>query len=254
MFVFPMAGLSSRFAKAGYDRPKYMLPAGDRNLLEHSISGFSHYFDQSPFLFIHLANAVDPAFIRDSCRRMGLPDRNVAIVALSRYTGGQAETVAQGLRDVQAGQDQPITIFNIDTMYRTFRQPDVALGDDAVDGYLDVMRAEGDHWSFVRPEDARADAGRVLEVTEKVRISELCSTGLYHFRAAGRFLDAFDAVRDVPLDQMQGGERYIAPLYNQIIAAGGDVAYPVIPSTDVRFSGTPNEYVAFVANLPFAYE
>ena len=26
MIVFPMAGLSSRFTKAGYDRPKWMLP------------------------------------------------------------------------------------------------------------------------------------------------------------------------------------------------------------------------------------
>ncbi|ECK7515207.1 capsular biosynthesis protein, partial [Campylobacter jejuni] len=25
IIIFPMAGLSSRFAKAGYDKPKYML-------------------------------------------------------------------------------------------------------------------------------------------------------------------------------------------------------------------------------------
>jgi hypothetical protein len=37
-------------------------------------------------------------------------------------------------------------------------------------------------------------------------------------------------------------ETYIAPIYNQLIAAGGDVRYSLIASEDVRFCGVPAEY------------
>ena len=52
MIVIPMAGLSSRFTKAGYDKPKYMLEAFGRSLFWHAVSSFSNYFDSEDFLFI----------------------------------------------------------------------------------------------------------------------------------------------------------------------------------------------------------
>ena len=54
MIVFPMAGLSSRFTKAGYDRPKWMLPLAGRPLLDWSLLGFSEMFESETFLLIHL--------------------------------------------------------------------------------------------------------------------------------------------------------------------------------------------------------
>ncbi|EOA0230274.1 capsular biosynthesis protein, partial [Escherichia coli] len=36
MIVIPMAGLSSRFKKAGYVKPKYMLEAHGKTLFSHS--------------------------------------------------------------------------------------------------------------------------------------------------------------------------------------------------------------------------
>ena len=44
MIVIPMAGLSSRFFKASYDIPKYMLTAHDESLFDHSVKSFSQYF------------------------------------------------------------------------------------------------------------------------------------------------------------------------------------------------------------------
>jgi hypothetical protein len=252
MFLFPMAGLSSRFTAAGFAQPKYMLRAGDRSLFEHSISGFSAYYENTPFLFIYLADVVDPSFILEGCERRGLPLANVRLAGLPAPTDGQAATVAQGLAIAGIDRCEPITIFNIDTMYRTFRQPQFAL-DPSVDGYLDVFHAQGDHWSFVRPVGEGREQGFACEVTEKRRISDLCSTGLYHFREAGLFLDAFEEIKGVALDHLPGRERYIAPLYNQLIEKGRKVGYRVIPGQDVRFSGTPAEYCDFVDALPFHY-
>ncbi|UXC89786.1 capsular biosynthesis protein [Sphingobium sp. RSMS] len=252
MFLFPMAGLSSRFTAAGFTQPKYMLPAGDRSLFEHSISGFSAYYESTPFLFIYLAEIVDPSFILEGCERRGLPADNVRLAGLPAPTEGQAATVSQGLAIANVDRKEPITIFNIDTMYRTFQQPDFAF-DPSVDGYLDVFQAEGDHWSFVRPFDEAQEQGFACEVTEKRRISQLCSTGLYHFREAGLFMDAFEEIKGVALDHLPGNERYIAPLYNQLIEKGRKIGYRQIAGEDIRFSGTPAEYRDFVEALPFNY-
>lgn len=47
-----MAGMSSRFFKAGYDKPKYMLEATGITLFEHSVLSFKNYFERESFLFI----------------------------------------------------------------------------------------------------------------------------------------------------------------------------------------------------------
>jgi hypothetical protein len=35
----------------------------------------------------------------------------------------------------------------------------------------------------------------------------------------------------------------VAPLYNRLIAAGGDIRYHLIAETEVAFCGTPEQYV-----------
>lgn len=251
MFVFPMAGLSSRFAQAGYTQPKYMLPAGDRTLFEHAISGFRTYYAQERFLFVYLAGRVDPDFILDGCARRGLPRANVELAALSAPTDGQASTVVQGLELAGAPPGERLIIFNIDSAYRRFHLPAFASHAD-VDGYLDVMKAPGDHWSFAAPAEEEADEGIVLAVAEKRRISELCSTGLYYFRTAELFRQAYGGRLDDGEPLLR--ETYIAPLYNWIIKRGGRVMYRTVDAADVAFSGTPDEYQAFLRLMPFEYE
>ena len=46
------------------------------------------------------------------------------------------------------------------------------------------------------------------------------------------------------------GERYIAPLYNQLIADGGDVRLSMLALDDVGMLGTPAQVTAFADNPP----
>ena len=134
-------------------------------------------------------------------------------------------------------------MFNIDTIRPGFRYPSsFALAD--TDGYLEVFRADGDGWSFVEPEPGVADFA-VRRVTEKVRISDLCSTGLYYFRSGAQFLKLYEDVKNTPVEELQGGERYIAPLYNKMIEQGGTVRYHEISAAEIIPCGVPQEYEAF---------
>lgn len=250
MIVIPMAGLSSRFFKAGYELPKYMLDLHGRSVFAHALGSFSAYFESETFLIIcrDLYGTAD--FVRSQSETLGLGGDRLKLVVLDAETSGQAETVALGLRRGDVPGDAPLTIFNIDTFRPGFRFPD-AFDLSEVDGYLEVFHGEGTHWSFVRPDPADAGASRAIEVTEKVRISDLCSDGLYHFRNVQGFFDLYAEIEARDPATLQGGERYVAPLYNIAIGRGADIRYTIIGPQEIRFCGTPDEYQALLALPPF---
>ncbi|MBF7049488.1 capsular biosynthesis protein, partial [Campylobacter volucris] len=53
IIIFPMAGLSSRFFKAGYKKPKYMLNIMQNSVFYNAVIGFKEYFNECTFLFIY---------------------------------------------------------------------------------------------------------------------------------------------------------------------------------------------------------
>lgn len=241
MIVLPMAGLSSRFFKAGYEVPKYMLDLHGRTVFAHALCSFQGFFGREEIVIVARADYGTPDFVAAECDRAGLRPEARRIVVLDAETAGQAETVALGLERAGAPGGAPLTIFNIDTFRPGFRHPG-AFDAGNVDGYVEVFRGQGNHWSFVRP--AEGAGQRAAEVAEKVRISDLCSTGLYHFRNVGMFRDLYAPIAAKDPASLQGGERYIAPLYNDAIRAGRDIRYALIGRDEVLFCGTPDEYEA----------
>lgn len=247
MIVLPMAGLSSRFFKAGYEVPKYMLDLHGASVFAHALGSFTGLFGSERFLIICRDVHDTPDFVRAQCAAMGLPAEALELVVLEAETAGQAETVAEGLRGAGETGTTPITIFNIDTFRPGFAHPGT-FDVDAVDGYLEVFHAPGDHWSFARAEPG---TDRVVEVAEKVRISDLCSDGLYHFRSAEMFLDLYAEIEARDPATLQGGEYYVAPLYNIALRRGMDIRYTLVGPEAIRFCGTPDEYDDLRARPPF---
>lgn len=229
MIIFPMAGRSSRFLKEGYLRPKYELPLGDRSVFSAAVSSFSEYFGSETFRFVVRSDNGARNFVTDEILKLGLA--NWKIIEIDGDTRGQADTVARGISGI-AG-NEPITIFNIDTIRNDFLYPVV---QDMGDGFLEVFHADGENWSFVVP----GEGNSVARTTEKERVSDLCCNGLYHFSMAQDFVDAFnDACGDC---HRQSNEIYVAPLYNFLIARGKDIKFRLIQSNQIEHCGTPSEY------------
>lgn len=238
MIVVPMAGLSRRFTEAGYTVPKYMLPAHGKTLFDHAVESFAALFETETFLFICRDVADTPAFVEASCLKLGI--RSHRCVVLDGPTSGQAETVAIGLKRGAVSGDAAVTIFNIDTFRPGYTYPP----EISADGYLEVFRGKGANWSYVRP--AADNSGKVLETTEKVPISDLCCTGLYHFRSADLYLSAFHDFASAEARKLGLTELYVAPMYNQLIRAGADIRYHLIAKDEVIFCGVPTEYDTFL--------
>lgn len=241
MIIFPMAGKSSRFFNEGYSVPKFMLTAKGKTLFEHAVLSFAQYFESIPFLFITNDSFDTKNFVSKKCIELNIKD--FSIVVLNELTRGQAETVKLGLDELldnSAGYEGPITIFNIDTLRLNFKYPSISSECDA---YIEVFRGEGDHWSFAK--GAGDGSTSVIQTAEKDRISDLCSTGLYHFNSCSQFINAFIEYSRLSKEFWSKGELYIAPLYNILINDGLRVNYHLISSDEVSFFGTPHEYCLF---------
>jgi len=229
MIIIPMAGLSSRFFKAGFTEPKYKLLAYEQTLFEWSLKTFEKYFHDEKFLFICRDVYDTPIFIEQQLKKIGI--KNYQISVLQNDTRGQAETVYLNLDKVP--ENERILIFNIDTYRKNFE-----FFEDECDAYLEVFEGEGEHWSFVEP---IVNTNLVLRTTEKVRISNLCSNGIYFFRNKKIYKYAYEHQ-----DSLNSGEIYIAPLFNNIIKDKCVVKYKIVDKKEHIFMGTPIEYAAFL--------
>ncbi len=245
MIVIPMAGLSRRFAEAGYAVPKYMLEAHGKSLFRHAVESFAAYFEAQPFLFVCRDIAGAPDFVRSECDAMGIASAKVAV--LPAPTSGQAETVALGLDEMAVPDDEPATIFNIDTFRPGLRLPTQGALKIAA-GYLEVFRGDGANWSYARTETGDASS-RVIETAEKRPISSFCCTGLYHFARSGDFRRAY-AYPPPSTSAAEARETYVAPLYNRLIQWGMDIRISLIDRTQIIFCGIPEEYQQFIAGIP----
>lgn len=231
-----MAGRGSRFRDAGYDMPKYRIQAHGRTLFNWSVASLSGFAPVHGAVFVARSGEGARAFISEECAVLGLPEP--AVIELDAETDGQATTALRGL---DACDDAyPVAIFNIDTHVcpGAMRPP-----DDDVKGHIPCFRAPGDHWSFVRLDDA---GRRVMEVREKQRISALATVGLYWFADPATYRDAYRRHFGANGGGYECGEAYIAPMYNAIVAAGGKVTVSELDPADVIPIGTPQELEHFL--------
>lgn len=235
--VITMAGRGSRFYDAGYRVPKYEIMAHERSLFEWSMLSLKNFLTpDSRVVFVCLEENNSSDFVLRQTEALGLTD--VHIVKVKEITDGQA-TSAYLAREPW-NRDWPLLIYNIDTYVnpRALNRADIRPGSD---GWVPCFQAPGEHWSFVK----LGDDGWAVDLAEKQRISDYASIGLYWFNRAARYVELYDRFFSDPKNLVRG-EKYIAPLYRQLLAEGGKVSLSDLRPSDVHVLGTPAELERFL--------
>jgi len=236
--VIPRAGHGRRFIEAGYKLPKYLLEAHGKTSLEWSVDSLPVEL-ADVLIFVALREHERDYQIESRIRDLYGHRSSLAFFFLDQVTGGQAETVMKAAEAINP--EQPLIIFNIDTMFSSPTLKGNLLRDD-VDGVLGSFPSEEPRFSFA----ATDEAGYATLVTEKEPISKNALTGLYHFRRAGDFMDvASEAIKN---NLLMKGEFYVAPLYNTLIERGA--RFILDPAPVHHILGTPGEYEAFTSLNP----
>jgi len=235
MIVLTIAGQSSRFKNEGYSTVKYKLDLCGKSIIENILS---YIPKKSKILLVINKKFNDKQFFQEILEKMQFDFFYIAEIG---DTDGQLISLELGLSQIDKyiSKNEPLTIYNGDTirMIRTWERNDNS---------IEVFKEIGSHWSFVDT------IGKVSLVREKQRISEYCSSGLYHFESLGFFRKHFKSYLNISDDSK---EFFIAPFYDYLIQQGHEIKSYLSARKNFLLCGTPEEYEttinSFRKRIPF---
>jgi dTDP-glucose pyrophosphorylase len=139
-------------------------------------------------------------------------------VTVDRVTEGAACTVL--LAEKYIDNDDPLMIANSDQWVDIDIDDYLAALDysDAA-GLIMTMWADDPKWSYVRLDTA----GGITEVVEKQVVSNEATVGIYNYRRGADYVSAAKSM--IARDFRVNGEFYVAPAYNEMIAAGQKIVF-----------------------------
>jgi len=234
--IIPTAGRGSRFSAVGYQDPKPLIPVGGSPMIKVVIDNLTPSRPHR-FIFICQAEHVAAYGLRE---RLEAWAPGCAIVEIDGVTEGAACTVLKA-RDLIG--EAPIMIANSD-QYVDIAIDDYLAAQEGVDGLIMTMRADDPKWSFVGLDEG---GDRVTRVVEKEVISNEATVGIYNFASGADFVRAADGM--IAADRRVNGEFYVAPVYNELIAEGQQIAiYNIGAETEGMYGlGTPADLELFLS-------
>lgn len=236
--ILPMAGRGSRFSEKGYTTPKPLINVAGKPMFYWALQSLKG-LPVGRLVVVALQEHEElyklTHLFRQYCNLPVTPD----FVLLSDITEGQLCTVmaAENYFD----NDHPLLIAASDTLVISSLAADIESKPDNCVGLISVADLPGDRWSFARTNQS----GRVLEVAEKVRISNHASTGIYYFSRCGVFKHFARQILDNK--EKTKGEYYVIPVFQKMIDAGMWVG--ISRAHEMWDMGTPDAKAAFEQHL-----
>jgi NDP-sugar pyrophosphorylase family protein len=238
MLVVPMAGRGSRFAEAVPDRPKPLIEVAGEPMVFRALRSVEG-IEFSRIIFILLEEHERRfRFTELAHSRYG---SNAMAVLLPDVTEGQLCTVLAAKELINGEED--VLISSSDTFVVSNLGEDIRNKRADCRGIISVANLPGDRWSFART----ADDGRVVEVAEKVRISDYASTGLYYFVHGRDLVEVGEEM--IRNGEKTRGEYYVIPVYQKFIQRGWRVDISL--ASEMWDMGTPDAMREFVARGPY---
>jgi dTDP-glucose pyrophosphorylase len=170
-----------------------------------------------------------------------LAGREAEVILLEDVTEGQLCTVLAAR--VLIDNDEDLLIASADTYVVSNFGSDIAHRACDCRGIISVADVAGDRWSFARTDEI----GRVVEVAEKVRISDHASTGLYYFTSGREFVEVAEEM--IANNEKIRGEYYVIPVYKTYLRRGWPVHVSV--AKEMWDMGTPTALEEFENHLRF---
>jgi CTP:molybdopterin cytidylyltransferase MocA len=226
--VMPMAGLGSRFSRAGIEAPKPLIELGGRPFFWWAAESVRRAAPVRELSFVVLAAHVARHRIDAAIRRF-YPDAGVTII--DAPTAGAAETAAIGVAALRS--DGPIAINDCDHAFAAPQLPELAAElARGVAGALVGFASDNPAYSYAR---LACDGRSVLGTAEKRRVGPYAIAGCYLMRDKATFAGALAGYREVCAD----GERFLSGLYDTLCRRGEAVRFSPL-GAHASF-GTPEE-------------
>ena len=236
--VIPMAGLGSRFALAGYEKPKPFIDVNGKPMISMVIDNL-HYPGAKYILIGRKEHLEQEKELAEAIKA----NYNAEFIEIEKLTEGTACTVLFARELIN--NDYPLLIANSDQLV------DVSIEDyinDCLDKGMDgsiltFKDAElNPKWSFAKTDSN----GIVTEVQEKKAISEFATVGIYFFSKGSDFVN--HAIDMIINNDRVNNEFYTCPVYNYSIKDGKKIIIYNILQEEMHGLGTPEDLEAYLQN------
>jgi len=138
-------------------------------------------------------------------------------------------------------KDEDLLIASADTYVISPLANNIAQRAADCRGIISVARLPGERWSFARVDEQ----GHVVEVAEKIRISDYASTGLYYFSNGCEFVKFADEI--IAKQEKTRGEYYVIPVYQKYIDKGCNIGISI--AQEMWDMGMPEAAAQFEKSL-----
>jgi dTDP-glucose pyrophosphorylase len=198
-----MAGSGSRFFKAGYKDPKPLIDVEGKPMIQRVVENI-----QIPgnYIFIVQSEHYKKYNLNTALTQL-VP--GCKIIQVDGVTDGAARTAL--LAKQYINNKKPLIIANSDQLLdwdsSEFMSQLLEMGSD---GNMALFLANEDKWSY-----AKIKNNRVVEVAEKIAISNNASTGIYGWAKGSDYVKYAEQM--IEKNIRVNDEFYICPVYNEAI-------------------------------------
>ena len=229
--LIPMAGLGSRFQKAGYTLPKPLIDVNKKPMIQVAVENLNinaHYiyvvqkehFEE--YSLRALLNSISPG---------------CTIVETDGFTEGAACTALLAKEFID--NNNPLFLANSDQFVEwdsiKFGQQ---MYETKVDGGIVTFKSSNPNCSFVKLDEN----GLIEKVAEKDPISDLATVGFYYWRKGADFVKYAEQM--ISKNLRVNNEFYICPVYNEAINDGKSIG--IFGAKTYWSLGTPDALAYFL--------
>lgn len=229
--LIPMAGEGSRFANAGFEKPKPFIDVKGKPMIERVMENVN--VPNAKFILVarksHVENNKDVIDYLKS-------KYSVDIICLDKLTEGTACTILSAFKLIN--NDIPLLVVNSDQIV------DVSILEYLSDCFS--KKADGSilcfednalnpKWSFAKINHE----GYVTEVKEKQAISNLATVGIYFFAKGKEFCEG--AIEMIVQNDRVNNEFYTCPVYNYLVHNNKKIITYTISQEQMHGIGTPED-------------
>lgn len=238
--VVPMAGRGSRFSDVGYKIPKPLIPVLNRPMIELVVKNLTPSQNHR-FIFICQKAHIEQYGLDVALKTMS-PE--CIIITVDTVTEGPACTVLLAKEWIDSADSLMIANCDqyVDQSIDAYLEQ---MHSQSLDGLIMTMTANHPKWSYVRFDENE----NICEVVEKVVVSTEATVGIYNYAKGSDFVSAAEAM--ISKNLRVNSEFYVAPAYNEMIAAGKKVGYFNIGSdrNGMYGLGVPEDLEFFLAHF-----
>lgn len=229
--VIPMAGAGSRFVKADYEKPKPFIDVNGKPMIVRVLENLA--YPNARYILIAKKEHMDQE--KELVEKIK-KEFNAIFIPIDKLTEGTACTVLYAKKYIN--NDEPLLIANSDQIV------DMDIKDfieDCKDRNLNgsILTFIDEHkdpkWSFAKLDENNL----VIEVKEKVVISEYATVGIYLYLKGQDFVNA--SIDMIIENDRVNNEFYTCPTYNYAIKEGSRIGIYNIEFAQMHGIGTPED-------------